>query len=515
MKSGTNKTGTWLKRSTASGSILAMCVGILAGCSADKAPTASTDPKKTTVAAKGPLDLSIMTVYFGAEPPKTDNELLVEYQKLMNVKFKTTWVPSAAYNDKLNATIAANNMPKALLVLDMKASIIVNSVHSGAFWEIGPYLKEYPNLNKANPVALNNSSIDGKTYGLYRSRPLTRGGIIFRKDWLDNLGLKAPSSIDDLYNVIRAFTLNDPDKNGKNDTIGLSLNADLSFGAIAGYFGAPNKWEVKDNKLSPDFLTKEYFEAMKFYKKLYDEKLINQDFGVINSNQVFENINKGKAGMYIGNMGDSLTKHSDLYKLNPSAVIDVQNRISGPKGERIMSDSGYYGAYLFPKSSIKTEDELKQILSSFDKLATQEGTDLAYYGIKGKHWDLENGKAKRLIDTTAWNTLKNDVFAFDMSYIKETPPVITDKDSPLSIKYLQLINEGSKIVVANPAEPLISETNSQKGPTLDKIITDARTKFIMGQLDENGWMKAIEQWRNEGGNKIIEELSTAYEKTKK
>ncbi|SFK99240.1 putative aldouronate transport system substrate-binding protein [Paenibacillus sp. 1_12] len=517
MKLGANTTSKLWKRSIASGCIAVMGVGLLAGCSAGTPQSAApTDQKSNpTAAAKGPLDLSVLTVYFGAEPPKPDNELIVEYQRLMNVKFNTIWVPSAAYNDKLNTTIAANNMPKALLALDMKAPIIVNSVHSGAFWEIGPLLKDYPNLNKANPIALSNSSIDGKTYGLYRSRPLTRGGIVFRKDWLDNLGLQVPKSLDELYNTLKAFTQGDPDKNGKNDTIGLFLNSDLSFLTMSSWHGAPNKWEVKDNKLSPDFLTKEYFETMKFYKKLFDEKLINQDFGVANNNQMFENINKGKAGMYIGNIGDSQNKHADLYKLTPSAVLDIQNRISGPKGERINSDPGYYGAYMFPKSTVKTEAELKQILAAFDKLASQEGTDLAFYGIKGKHWDLENGKAKRLIDSTAWNNLKADVFAYDISYIKETDPVMTDKDSPLSIKYLQLVDEGSKIVVANPAEALISETNSQKGQSLDKIISDARTKFIMGQLDESGWMKAIEQWRNEGGNKVIEEMSAAYDKTKK
>lgn len=47
--------------------------------------------------------------------------------------------------------------------------------------------------------------------------------IHYRKDWFDALNLQSPKTLDDWYNVIKALTLNDPDKNGKNDTYGLML----------------------------------------------------------------------------------------------------------------------------------------------------------------------------------------------------------------------------------------------------------------------------------------------------
>lgn len=42
-----------------------------------------------------------------------------------------------------------------------------------------------------------------------------------RQDWLDNLNLKAPTTIEELNEVLRAFTEDDPDGNGQNDTYGL------------------------------------------------------------------------------------------------------------------------------------------------------------------------------------------------------------------------------------------------------------------------------------------------------
>ncbi|MFR6331699.1 MAG: extracellular solute-binding protein [Eisenbergiella sp.] len=67
---------------------------------------------------------------------------------------------------------------------------------------------------------------DGKTYGIACTPFLTEGQVmIIRQDWLDKLGLKAPTTLDEFEEVIRAFTEQDPDGNGKKDTYGLLTQA--------------------------------------------------------------------------------------------------------------------------------------------------------------------------------------------------------------------------------------------------------------------------------------------------
>ena len=71
-------------------------------------------------------------------------------------------------------------------------------------------------------------------------RDLGRSVVHYRKDWFDAVGLKAPKSLDDWYNVVKAMTLGDPDKNGKNDTYGMMVekkynqNADSMLTRILG-----------------------------------------------------------------------------------------------------------------------------------------------------------------------------------------------------------------------------------------------------------------------------------------
>lgn len=62
--------------------------------------------------------------------------------------------------------------------------------------------------------------VDGKTY--FKPMPLSPGnrGYVIRKDWLDRLSLDIPTTLDEYYEVIKAFTTNDMNNNRQNDTYG-------------------------------------------------------------------------------------------------------------------------------------------------------------------------------------------------------------------------------------------------------------------------------------------------------
>src|SRR5690606_9867123 len=95
-------------------------------------------------------------------------------------------------------------------------------------------------------------------------------------------------------------------------------------------------------------------------------------------------------------------------------------------------------------------------------------------------------------------------FGNDNAYPGELDPSVE--------KYTKLIAENEQFAVGNPALPLLSSTFMEKGKQLDQIIFDARTKFIMGEINEQDFAAAIENWQQQGGNKIMEEYKQEYEK---
>lgn len=487
-----------------------MLVGTIAGCGSSESPNGSTPAASSTSTPKKQITVSVLVPQYTTEPIKADSAAVKKIEEYTGVKLEMNWVVGAAYQEKLNATIASGTMPKVLIVLDNKQTNIVNGTRSGMFWEIGGYLKDYPNLSKLNPQILSNISVDGKLYALPRTRPVSREGIIFRKDWLDNLGLQPPKTTDDLYTILQAFTNKDPDKNGKNDTFGLSDNGN-TFGDMAIFFGAPNRWGVQEGKLIPDFTTPEYFEAMQFMKRLYSEKLMNQDFLIVKDGYV-ANINQGKAGMVINSAVDSVTTalFADLKKLNPNAVLDVSTGVKGPKGEFANGSAAFGGTLMFPKSSVKTEQDLKDMLQFFDKMTDQPMIDLTLYGVEGNTYTMENGIPK--INTELYN---NEINPLNQIMVKLGLFGPKKGDTPLETKWKQILMDNEKKAVFDPTVPYISATYVEKGAQLEKQITDARNKFIIGELDEAGWKSTIDSWRKNGGDKITEEYTAEYAKTHK
>ncbi|MFD0961243.1 extracellular solute-binding protein [Paenibacillus chungangensis] len=493
--------------------VLLSLIAIISGCGDRNQPgnnhsdaTNQQESESGQQSAK-PFQMSIMLSPAG-EAPKNDSEVKSALEQLTDTKLAITFVPRPAYADKFNVTLASGDMPKALLALDPKNANVVNSIQSGVFWEIGPYLKDYPNLSKLDPQALENSKFNGKIYGLIRSRGLGLHGISFRKDWLDNVGLDEPKTIDELYEVLKAFTLNDPDQNGKHDTYGLVESKDLiSFEDVSIFFGAPKGWGIQDGKMVPAFATKEYMDTLLFFKKLYDEKLMNTNFALLNSQQKKEEIKKGKAGLFVGPL-NLMTAEFVSGTVQKEAVYDAVNAVDGPFGMRAISTPGFYGMYLFPKSSNKTEEDLRQALQFFDKISGQEGMDLLHYGIRDDYYKVVD-------DRVVMNPEKSKIAQIEsqFNHLAISPKSVATPlaMSPLEEKVKRLEDANQSIAVADKAYNLLSKTFTEKGAELTQIVNDASIKFIMGQIDNKDWDNMIAEWKEMGGNQVIQEYTEQLE----
>lgn len=254
---------------------------LLAGCGGNNnnkeeaaAPTTSaentTKVEETEAPKEEPTEIKIMLPLNTSEtPPDTiKNEL----EKLTNTKLTYQFFPADTYEEKLNSSFATGSLPQVTYLKNQTTFIqMKEAIKDGQFWEIGPLLSEFPNLSKLKPEILNNTKVDDKLYTLYIGRPLARQGIIYRKDWADKLGLAAPANVDELFEMAKAFTEQDPDGNGKKDTTGIIDRNELTYGAfktVSSWFGTPNTWGEKDGKLAPEFTFDEYFDTMDFSKKL-------------------------------------------------------------------------------------------------------------------------------------------------------------------------------------------------------------------------------------------------------
>src|SRR5690606_4369563 len=106
------------------------------------------------------------------------------------------------------------------------------------------------------------------------------------------------------------------------DTYGLIENDDLfNMDLITAYFGAPNQWGIEDGRFVPSFTTDAYMEALQFYRKLYNEGLINKDFPITSRDLWFNIWKSGKAGAMRQITANGLVRQQEAQKIDPGAEV--------------------------------------------------------------------------------------------------------------------------------------------------------------------------------------------------
>ncbi|GAA3401406.1 ABC transporter substrate-binding protein [Paenibacillus hodogayensis] len=500
----------YAKKTTVLISSLAMLGTLLTACGGDASPKG--EAKSPGAAASNePLKLSVLVNYIG-EAPQPGNEVQKTIEKLTNSDLDIQWLTDI--KEKLPVMVASGTLPKVVSVTNsqLKLPYMVAAMRGGTFWNLTPYLKDYPNLAAIDPLIYQNTSLDGQVYGLPAVRPVSRGAITYRADWFKKLGLREPQTLDDFYVVLKAIASGDPDGSGKADKYGYLEFKSLGIvDRVAIWLGAPNDWGIADGKPVYAPTTGAYLESLRFVKKLYDEKLINRDFAVMEKSAWEAAFLQGKGAM-LSNITDTPFKlEEQLKKTNPQAELNMFNRLPGLKGGPAKAENGSNGIFSIPKSSVKTEAELKRILAFFDRLGGPELSTLFKWGLEGKHYKIENGQPV-YIDAKLYNL---EVFPYQKLMAADDAKALKGSEPPLVAKGAELNKDNAKHAVANAAEALVSETYAEKGGQLDKLIEDAKTKFVMGKIDEEGWRQALEQWRKSGGDQVTEEYAAAYAKVKK
>jgi putative aldouronate transport system substrate-binding protein len=467
-----------------------------------------------------PETISLMVPLYAPEAPQKGAPVWEALNKLTGHNLDLQFVPSDSFTNKLTVAIAGNQLPHGLCT-EPKWPGFVNAVQNGMFWDLTEKIKASPALSTALPDSvLYNAQIGGRSYGLPRTRLLVRSGVVIRKDWLDKLKLKVPETMDEFYQVARAFTLNDPDGNGIHDTIGFGLASDGEAEQFNVWAGLGNTWVLRNGALCPIFSTQEFIDrVLNFERRLYSEKLVNQDFATIKSQQVMEFVNADRVGMYIGAIDTARTRFEPILtrkkKENPNIKLDdlfTYNAVFiTPEGKKAArAESGFTLMWAFPKSSIKTESMLDEILGVFTKIDSADGQNLTRWGIEGITYRQEDGKPV-IIKPDSY-TLDVQVYShLGLSYYTN-PLYIEGNVSSFEKNQQDYQIANAKYVVANQVYPFISETEVSRGNELRNLITDARFKYIMGRIDEAGYKAAVDQYMKSGGEQVIKEYNDAYKK---
>jgi putative aldouronate transport system substrate-binding protein len=320
----------------------------------------------------------------------------------LGIKLKLIKVPDAESVMKISSMLAAGEQMD-LCYLDWDRYDVVVADNPNLFQPLDDYIKKSKIFSDTTKFPSGfweqMKKPDGHIYAVRFDNNWGQGGTVptVRWDWVVKLGLASKYegnqklSLDDYYRLLKAFTLNDPDGNGKADTYGLALGRTLyetqpffgSVGAIRMYAMDANK------KVYAPYTLDKTRPVWEFLRTLYAEKLLEPNF-VTNSSSNFQDLFlTGKTGM-IGYWANSIhTKNAQVKKDNPNSPYNARALWPpvGPDGTALLRLAA-------PRidgipSTSKNKDKAFALLEFFQ---TEKGAILCTAGIEGYNYSWQGKK---------------------------------------------------------------------------------------------------------------------------
>lgn len=458
-----------------------------------------------------------------------------------NIQLEDAWAADGSqYADKINLSIASQTLPDVFWV---NANQFKQVTELGLVADLTDVYEEYAsdtlkNIMDSDKEGFESGKVDGRLMGISTQHY----GIIsqmncvwIRNDWMEKLNLEAPQTMEDLIEICRQFTKNDPDGNGVDDTYGLAVDKTLDslYALMNSYHAYPSIWLTKeDGSIEYGVVQPEVKDALTAFQKLYEEGILNKEFAVADNAKMTEDLVSGKVGVAIFGSSFGYAPGIDVVKNNGVEAIFKPYALPSIDGEPAkLSIDWPVGNYVVVNKNCANPEAAIKMINLYTGI-TNEGTAEQYNTFKNNERDwgaipfqvqnpmmdynqyVEISKVQDSRDTSSLTPDQLGKYEHVIAWI--------DNQDPDSLgQYSQVSAEGSYGVmkpfvdnewyVRTAFKGISTDTMVQKMSSLDAMQNETFTKIIMGE-DIAAYDNFVEQWSSLGGADITREMNELYGK---
>jgi putative aldouronate transport system substrate-binding protein len=540
---------------------VAMPLAIYAGGTKEKA-----EPKPTaesTVAAQpagenpnafaklaSPAEISFVVMgsdgmQYDDQNTPSDNWWTRWAEELLNIKPKLMWSSTSAQSQqKWQLTVASGTLPD---ILPLNSQDFHEFQKAGKLEDITDAFDKYASNTfksymKMNEAGVKQATFGGRLLGIPGNNDNAESGymIWLRYDWLQKVGLQPPKTMDDLVNIARAFATQDPDGNGKSDTIGFEINRELLYGfgwalgGIDGFFNGfhsyPTSW-VRDasGKLAWGGIQPETKAALQRLQQMYRDGTIDREFGVKDSQKILEDVTAGTIGLLIGpwwhpEYPTTFNQQKDPkadWKCYPLVSVDSKPARPGVSSDRI-------GHFFSLRKGYQPTDAFIKLFNLYIRKYYETPADypkIEWLQFAAPVWEDPNNKdliafhnvtaAIKSGDTSRLNGLELTNYDRIQKYLKGEDNTLwwawkeyyDDPKDPTAFNIVQnLYIDGGLNLKDAYIGPDYTKAFVQRWSTLEKLEKEMITKVITG-ASVSEFDTFVANWKKLGGDEVTAEAN--------
>lgn len=324
-----------LKRLFAAFLAVTMLTGILTGCNNNDAADPSGGTKdavaslpsedaKDNAASLPPMEereVITITMAVNTETPDAEATHLHAYLlENFKINLEVSEYNSENWETQLTLMLAEDNLPDIISNTGMNFSEFNEYANEGYFLNLSDYLDHIPNLlalfEEYPSYRQQMTNTDGNIYGFSQLTTINQNaparGFIDER-WLANVNMEVPRTVDELYEVLKAFKEQDANGNGDpTDEVPMYVSASYkdrnnTFRILANAFGVfsdnPTRKLVvgEDGKLIAPWNTDNWKDLLKYLNKLYEEGLIDTNYVTRTSDEFKQMVKEERVGVFGAN----------------------------------------------------------------------------------------------------------------------------------------------------------------------------------------------------------------------
>lgn len=533
--------------------LLLLVCGFAVGCQ----KTATTDekqPQLLTITAGKQSDENYARYAPGEDI--NNNPMIKLGEDELGISIQYT-IRGSDYDDYVNqirlALTGAAKLPDVIPVYDHV--LLDEMIESGQVQAIDQALKDYlpERLKKIYdkfPASFYPVTKYGKTYGLAITPVLGETEIlVIRQDWLDKLGLTAPTNLQEFAEVIQAFSEKDPDGNGLDDTYGFAYSGDgiystgwlgdpaMLFSANTGQM-IPGNWEEDiEGNLAYGSIQPGNKETLALMADWYQNGWLAADAAVTNDWNAMLAFRDGKAGMYVGRpsqIEDSIAVTEKFEGAKIGVYPTIRQNNGQPTYQRAEENDGWF---LFRKDFA----DIEAFFAYYDWLY-----DVAFGTGNFQYGYLENGDYDIVDDQPVFvkenfdPPKKRDAFDPTKAIVTKNSPALDQmlpyhkavtggeltnaserEKAELYQTKLKPLVEGGNIAYEHQGELTPNKFRGHLPDDLQNVFSRFQTKenqvysdIIRGKVSVTAFDEFVKDWHENGGKEITEAVNQWYRQVK-
>lgn len=468
-----------------------------------------------------------------------DNAYTRYLRKMLNIQNDTVYMDTEErYSELVNILVKDQNLPDIMVVTDRE--ILKELVENDLVEDLTEVFEKCTSsrikeMYESYGDALLNS---GKFNGRLMAVPETvidhgPNLLWLRKDWMEELGLEEPETLEDAFEIIDAFVQNRMGTEDGETPVGLACDTNLVGTTSSSYsvdpvfdsFGAnPQRWISQDGEIVYGSLTEETKEALDYLHKLYDRGILDRNFALRAPNNLRDLVVNGKCGAFFGLWWTPNNPLMESYEKNSEA--DWEPYYLQELADKNVYESFRDNKYVVVRKGYEHPEIVMKIISVLFDYTRYEAEDARevneYFALNvdptarplviNVDYNEATYQATENIEAALnGNYPEGNLTAIEQSYYQACSSYLSGNDYTAEdwAAYKSRISAVGLLVDKHytPAvRSYLDDAGGEIPQSLRQFETSTFIQIIMGEKPVSYFETFVEQWYQQGGHELTQQI---------